>query len=238
MKHLNNHIFKTISKIAKQKKLKVFVIGGFVRDLLLKRKSKDIDIVVVGSGIKFAKALNAELGGKNSVSVFKNFGTAMLKYKSYEIEFVGARKESYNRGSRNPIVEDGSLQDDQNRRDFTINAMAISLNEETYGEFVDPFNGTNDLKNKIIRTPLEPEITFSDDPLRMMRAIRFATQLNFKIEIKTLQALSKQSNRIEIISKERITDELNKIILSPKPSIGFKLLEKTGLLKSGSRQYK
>ncbi len=231
MKHLNNHIFKTISKIAKQKKLKVFVIGGFVRDLLLKRKSKDIDIVVVGSGIKFAKALNAELGGKNSVSVFKNFGTAMLKYKSYEIEFVGARKESYNRGSRNPIVEDGSLQDDQNRRDFTINAMAISLNEETYGEFVDPFNGTNDLKNKIIRTPLEPEITFSDDPLRMMRAIRFATQLNFKIEIKTLQALSKQSNRIEIISKERITDELNKIILSPKPSIGFKLLEKTGLLK-------
>ncbi len=232
MKHyINKDIFRRIAKVAKQENLQVFVIGGFVRDLLLKRSSKDIDIVVVGNGIKFAKALNKELGGKNPISVFKNFGTAMLKYKSYEIEFVGARKESYNRNSRNPIVENGSLQDDQNRRDFTINAMALSLNEETFGNFIDPFDGINDLKNKIIRTPLEPDITFSDDPLRMMRAIRFATQLNFKIEEKTLQALKSQSHRIEIISKERINDELHKIIMSKKPSIGFKLLDQVGLLK-------
>ncbi len=229
--YINKDIFHHISQVATQKKLQVFVIGGFVRDLLLNRPSKDIDIVVVGNGIKFAQALNAKLGGNNPVSVFKNFGTAMLKYKSYEIEFVGARKESYNRNSRNPIVENGSLEDDQNRRDFSINAMAISLNEETFGKFIDPFNGLNDLKNKIIRTPLEPEITFSDDPLRMMRAIRFATQLNFTIEKNTLQALSKQCDRIEIISKERINDELNKIIMSDTPSIGFKLLDKTGLLK-------
>lgn len=229
--YLKNIIFEKVSEIAKQENKKVYVIGGFVRDLLLKRSSKDIDIVVVGSGVEFAEALNKELGGNNALSVFKNFGTAMLKYKSYEIEFVGARKESYNRDSRKPIVENGSLQDDQNRRDFTINAMALSLNKESFGEFVDPFNGISDLESKIIRTPLEPEITFSDDPLRMMRAIRFATQLNFTIEDNTLQAIEKQSDRIHIISKERIVDELNKIIMSDKPSIGFRLLDKTGLLK-------
>ncbi len=230
-KYLEKHIFKIISKVAKQEKKQVFVIGGFVRDILLKRESKDIDIVVVGSGLDFAKALNEKLGGNNSLSVFKNFGTAMLKYKQYELEFVGARKESYKRNSRKPIVEEGSLQDDQNRRDFTINALALSLNEESYGQFVDPFNGLADLDAKIIRTPLEPEITFSDDPLRMMRAIRFATQLDFQIEEKTLQAIENQANRIKIISKERIIEELNKIIMSPVPSIGFKLLDKVGLLK-------
>jgi len=226
---LKHPIFKSISKTADSLGLETYVIGGFVRDLLLQRPSKDIDIVCLGSGIELANQLSKDLNIK-TVSVFKNFGTAMLKYDGWEVEFVGARKESYQRNSRKPIVEDGTLEDDQNRRDFTINAMAICLNANRYGELVDPFKGAEDLKLKVLRTPLDPEITYSDDPLRMMRAIRFSSQLNFEIEKQSLQAISKEKKRIEIVSQERITDELNKIICSPKPSIGFKLLFDTGLL--------
>lgn len=226
---LKNPIFKSIGQVADNMQLETYVIGGFVRDLILKRPSKDIDIVCVGSGIELAKAVAASFGVKK-VSVFKNFGVAMINYNGWEIEFIGARKESYDRNSRKPIVENGTLEDDQNRRDFTINAMAISLNTEKFGELIDPFRGLKDCEEKIIRTPLEPRITFSDDPLRMMRAIRFATQLNFEIEDTTHKALSAEKERIKIISQERITDELNKIILSPVPSIGFKHLFDTGLL--------
>lgn len=229
--HLQHPIFKIISETADQLNQETYVIGGYVRDLILNRPSPDIDVVTVGSGIKLAELVARKLGPSIQVNVFKTYGTAMLKYQSMEVEFVGARKESYNEDSRNPIVEDGTLEEDQNRRDFTINALAICLNSNRFGELVDPFGGIQDIENKILRTPLEPGITFSDDPLRMMRAIRFATQLGFTIEDKTLAAIGKNKNRINIITKERIGEELNKIILSSKPSIGFKLLDKTGLLK-------
>ncbi len=229
-KCLNDPIFNIISQVGESEKMPVFVIGGFVRDALLKRSSKDIDIVALGSGIQIAEKLAERLGPKVRVSVFKNFGTAMLRHGDYEIEFVGARKESYRQNSRKPIVENGTLEDDQNRRDFTINALAISLNKDTYGKLIDPFNGENDLKNKIIRTPLDPDRTFSDDPLRMFRAIRFASQLQFNIEEKTYKSIKKNNDRVKILSRERIIDELNKILLSPKPSIGLKALENTGLL--------
>ncbi len=228
-KHLTHPVFQIISKIITPKKQEAYVIGGFVRDLILQRESKDIDIVIIGSGINLAKAVAKQIGN-TKVSVFKNFGTAMLQYAGSEIEFVGARKESYQRHSRKPIVENGSLNDDQNRRDFTINALAISLHADNYGELLDPFDGLTDLQNKIIRTPLAPDTTFSDDPLRMMRAIRFACQLNFKIEEKSLAAIKKNKNRLKIVSQERIITELNKIMLSDKPSVGFKLLDKTELL--------
>lgn len=228
-KCLQQPIFKILGSVADQTQTEAYVIGGFVRDLFLQRPSKDIDVVVVGSGIQYAEAIAKNLNTK--VAVFKNFGTANLKHQDLEIEFVGARKESYRADSRKPIVEDGSLTDDQLRRDFTINALAIKLNQDNYGELLDPFGGLDDLANKLIRTPLNPEITFSDDPLRMMRAIRFATQLNFNIDLAALQAIKKQKRRIEIVSKERITDELNKIILANKPSIGFRLLFDTGLLQ-------
>lgn len=227
---LNNKIFKLISETAEQEGIRVYVIGGFVRDCLMNRESKDIDIVVEGSGIDFAGILSAKIG-KIKVSYFKNFGTAMFKYNGIEFEFVGARKESYQRNSRKPEVENGSLEDDQLRRDFTINALAISLNKDDFGSLNDPFNGLEDIKDGIIRTPLDPDTTFSDDPLRMLRAIRFATRLDFKIEEKTLEAIKRNNHRIEIISGERISDELNKIILADKPSTGFKILSETGLLK-------
>jgi poly(A) polymerase len=230
-KHLKHPIFTIISKEADRLGQPCFVIGGFVRDILLKRPSPDIDVVTLGSGIELAKAVAKAIGPKTSVSIFKTFGTAMLRYQNLEIEFVGARKESYQPDSRKPIVETGSLEDDQKRRDFTINALAICLNKNRFGEMVDPFCGIDDLKNKIIRTPLEPGITFSDDPLRMMRAVRFSTQLNFIIEEKTLEAISANKDRIKIVSAERVVEELNKIILSDKPSKGFKLLDKTGLLE-------
>lgn len=230
-KHLRHPIFSIISVLADELNQETYVIGGFVRDLLLNRPSPDIDIVTIGSGIQLAERVAKKLGPSIHVSVFKNFGTAMLKYQSLEIEFVGARKESYHENSRKPVVEDGTLEEDQNRRDFTINALAICLNSNRYGELIDPFGGIQDIQNKIIRTPLEPGITFSDDPLRMMRAIRFATQLGFTIEEKTLEAISLNKKRIHIISKERIAEELNKIILAGKPSVGFKLLDKTGLLE-------
>ena len=223
-------IFKTISKIADQIGQPVFVIGGFVRDHILKRETKDIDIVTLGSGIDLANKVSKELNS-SPVKIFKNFGTAMILVNDIEIQFVGARKESYRNDSRNPIVENGTIKEDQNRRDFTVNALAISLNKKSYGEFIDPFNGLIDLKNKVLKTPLNPDITFSDDPLRMMRAIRFCSQLDFKIEDKTLAAIIKNIERIKIVAQERITEEINKIILSDQPSIGFKLLEKTGLLK-------
>ncbi len=231
MKKLKNKIFLQISEVADEMGLETYVIGGFVRDLYLGRPSKDIDIVTIGSGIELAKAVSKQLEPSPRVNVFKNFGTAMLKYKDMEIEFVGARKESYQRDSRKPVVENGTLSDDQNRRDFTINALALGLNASHFEELLDPFDGISDLENKIIKTPLNPDITFSDDPLRMMRAIRFATQLGFEIETETLKAIAKNKDRIEIISGERIIDELNKIILAPKPSVGFKLLEETGLLR-------
>lgn len=227
--HLQNPIFKTLSSIADKHNTEAYVIGGFVRDIFLNRPSKDIDVVVVGSGIEYAEAVGRKLSTK--VAVFKNFGTANIKYQDLEVEFVGARKESYRSDSRKPIVEDGTLADDQLRRDFTINALAINLNAGNFGELLDPFNGMQDLENKLIRTPLDPEITFSDDPLRMMRAIRFATQLNFSIDEAAINAIKSQKQRISIVSKERITDEMNKIILSPKPSIGFKHLFDTGLLQ-------
>lgn len=223
-------IFSQVSETADALGLECYVVGGYVRDLFLERPSKDIDIVVVGSGIEMAQALGRLLGKKAYISVFKNFGTAQVKYHDLEIEFVGARKESYQRNSRKPIVEDGTLEDDQNRRDFTINALAVCLNKERFGELVDPFGGLRDLDEKTIRTPLDPDITFSDDPLRMMRCIRFATQLNFYIEDETFESLVRNKERIEIISKERIADELNKIILSPVPSKGFTELDRSGLL--------
>lgn len=223
-------IFKKISEAADRLGVECYAVGGYVRDIFLSRDSKDIDVVVVGSGISVAEELKKELGKGANLSVFKNFGTAQIKYKNTEVEFVGARKESYNRDSRKPIVEDGTLEDDQNRRDFTINAMAVCLNSERLGELVDPFNGIQDLRDKIIRTPLDPDITFSDDPLRMMRCIRFATQLGFHINDDTFDALCRNKERIEIISKERIADELNKIILSPIPSKGFVELDRCGLL--------
>lgn len=207
-----------------------FVIGGFVRDCILGRDTHDIDIVVQGSGIEFARKFARSLGDNIPVSIFRNFGTAMVKFQEGEIEFVGARKESYRRDSRKPVVEDGTLEDDQNRRDFTINAMAISLNKDNYGELVDPFNGLNDIENKVLKTPLEPAQTFSDDPLRMMRAIRFASELGFTIDEVTLEGIKKSAFRISIVSKERITDELNKILLIAKPSVGLILLDETGLM--------
>jgi len=227
---LTHPIFEIIRLTAEQNNLKAYAIGGYVRDLLLKRPSKDIDFVVEGDGPAFAQAVAKNLPSKTKVTIFKNFGTAMLHYADYDIEFVGARKESYSRHSRKPEVVPGTIEDDQKRRDFTINALAISMNSENYGELIDPFNGITDLENGLIRTPLAPEETYSDDPLRMMRAIRFATQLNFYIEENSLNAITEQASRIEIISGERITDELNKIILSKTPSKGFKLLDKTGLL--------
>lgn len=227
--HLQNSIFKQLSVLAEETNVEIYVIGGFVRDIFLSRASKDIDILVIGNGIEFAEAAGRML--KSKVSVFKSFGTAMLRHGELEIEFVGARKESYRLDSRKPIVEDGTLKDDQLRRDFTINAMAIALNAHNYGMLVDPFNGINDLEQKIIRTPLDPKDTFSDDPLRMLRAIRFATQLDFSIDNAALEAIKQNSERIKIVSAERITDELNKIILSKKPSNGFKYLFDTGLLK-------
>ena len=226
--NLGHPVFKVLADIAAENHIEAYVIGGYVRDIFLKRPSKDIDIVVLGNGIDFAERAGNVL--KSKVAVFKNFGTAMLKYRDLELEFVGARKESYRSDSRKPIVENGTIEDDQLRRDFTINALAISLNPDNFGDLVDPFNGVQDIENKLIRTPLDAEITFSDDPLRMMRAIRFATQLGFDIDGQALDAIKKQKERISIVSKERITDELNKIILSPIPSIGFKYLFDTGLL--------
>ncbi|CAI8286477.1 MAG: Multifunctional CCA protein [Polaribacter sp. SA4-10] len=224
-------IFSVISKASKLLAIDSYVIGGFVRDFFLKRgTAKDIDIVAVGSGIELAEKVASLLPNKPKVQVFKTYGTAMLRYKDVEIEFVGARKESYSEESRNPEVSEGSLADDQNRRDFTINALALSLNELTFGDLLDPFNGVEDLVNKNIKTPLNPDITYSDDPLRMMRAIRFASQLNFTIESNSLSAIAKNSSRLKIITRERIIDELNKIMLSVKPSIGFLHLEETGLL--------
>jgi len=231
-KAITSEIFEYITKASSQLGLESYVIGGFVRDFLLKRDSgaKDIDIVTIGSGIELAKQVAILLPDRPKVQVFKTYGTAMLRFGDIEVEFVGARKESYTKESRNPLVEEGTLQDDQNRRDFTINAMALSLNENSFGDLLDPFNGVDDLENGIIKTPLNPDITYSDDPLRMMRAVRFATQLNFTIEQNSLEAITKNASRIEIITKERIVDELHKILLSKKPSIGFKHLEKTNLL--------
>lgn len=230
-KKLNHKIFQVISEVADNMQLETYVIGGFVRDIFLHRPSKDIDIVTVGNGIALAQKVSEQLKTKPQVHVFKNFGTAMLKYKDLEIEFVGARKESYQSDSRKPTVESGTIEDDQNRRDFTINALALGLNAHNFGILVDPFNGIKDLENKIIRTPLDPDITFSDDPLRIMRAIRFSTQLGFEIHDQTLRSIAKNKDRIRIVSGERIIEEINKIILSDKPSTGFKLMEETGLLE-------
>ena len=227
---LNEPIFKLIQQSSDELNVDTYAIGGYVRDFFLERKSKDIDVVTLGKSIDLANLLHQKLGEEAHLSVFKNFGTAQIKYHDLEIEFVGARKESYNHNSRNPIVEDGSLEDDQNRRDFTINAIAIGLSKNNFGKLLDPFNGLNDLTNKLLKTPLNPDITYSDDPLRMMRAIRFASQLNFQIDEPSFEAISKNKNRIKIISAERIADEINKIILSQKPSVGFKLLLNSGLL--------
>lgn len=228
---LDQDIFHIISSIADKLGVECYVVGGYVRDIFLQRKSNDIDVVVVGSGIQIATELKNSLGKKAHVSIFRNFGTAQVKYKGLEIEFVGARKESYTRGSRKPIVENGSLEDDQNRRDFTINALAICLNKARFGELVDPFDGIYDMEDGIIRTPLDPDITFSDDPLRMLRCIRFATQLNFFIEEETFDALERNAERIKIISGERIEEELNKIIMTSTPSKGFVDLHRCGLLQ-------
>jgi len=227
---LNEPIFKLIQQASDELNVDSYAIGGYVRDFFLERKSKDIDVVTLGKSIDLANLLHQKLGEEAHLSVFKTFGTAQIKYHDLEIEFVGARKESYNHNSRNPIIEDGSLEDDQNRRDFTINAIAIGLSKNNFGKLLDPFNGLNDLTNKILKTPLNPDITYSDDPLRMMRAIRFASQLNFQIDEPSFEAISKNKNRIKIISAERIADEINKIILSQKPSVGFKLLLNSGLL--------
>ena len=228
---LHHNIFKIISDAAQDLSMDSYVIGGFVRDYFLNRgDAKDIDIVAIGSGIELAEKVSEKLDKKTKVKIFKTYGTAMLRYDDIEIEFVGARKESYNEDSRNPIVENGTLEDDQNRRDFTINALALNLDKNNFGNLLDPFSGLSDLEKGIIKTPLDPDITYSDDPLRMMRAIRFATQLKFKIEDASLNAITKNKDRIEIITKERIVVELNKILESTKPSVGFKLLEKTGLL--------
>ena len=230
LNHISAEPFRLISDAADELGVEAYVIGGYVRDIFLNRPSKDIDVVAVGSGIELARRVAKKLGKKACLSVFKNFGTAQVKAGDLELEFVGARKESYSHDSRKPVVEDGTLEDDQNRRDFTINALALCLNKERYGELVDPFGGLDDLEELTIRTPLDPDITFSDDPLRMMRAIRFATQLGFFIDPDTFDAIVRNRKRIAIISKERIVDELNKMILSPKPSIGFDLLDKSGLL--------
>ncbi len=227
---LKHPIFQILSDIAAEKGIEAYVIGGYVRDLLLHRPSKDIDIVVHGNGIELAEAAAKRLGNL-TVSVFKNFGTAMFRYKRMEIEFVGARKESYRSDSRKPVVEEGTIEDDQKRRDFTINALAISLNPADYGTLIDPFDGLQHLEDRLIKTPLEPGITFSDDPLRMMRAIRFASQLNFRIEAETFQAIADYKDRLPIVSTERIMDEFNKIMLSPEPSKGILLLDKAGLLE-------
>jgi tRNA nucleotidyltransferase/poly(A) polymerase len=228
---LKQEIFNTVSKAADELEYPTFVIGGFVRDAIMERNQpKDIDIVCLGSGIKLAKKVASLLSPEPQIQVFKNFGTAMLKHNDLELEFVGARKESYRKESRKPIVENGTLEDDQNRRDFTINAMAIQLNNKDFGKLIDPFDGITDIKNKTLKTPLDPSITYSDDPLRMVRAIRFACQLQFEIEALSLKAIKENAERITIVSQERITQELNKIILSKKPSIGFKLLFDTGLL--------
>ena len=226
---LSNPIFRRISRLADEQGVQAFVVGGYVRDHYLRRPSTDIDVVVVGSGIALAEALARELKAK--VSVFKTFGTAMVRARNVEVEFVGARRESYTRDSRKPEVEPGTLADDQRRRDFTINAMAWSLNGDTFGELVDPFDGMSDLEECIIRTPCDPDVTFSDDPLRMMRAVRFASQLGFTIEEETFEAIRCNAERIRIVSRERIVTELNKIVLSPVPSMGFELLELTGLLE-------
>ena len=228
---LEHPVFKTIGAVADRSSVKAYVVGGYVRDLILKRDSKDIDFVCVGNGIDLAEAVARELGPRVKVNVFRNFGTAQIVFDDLDLEFVGARKESYRTDSRKPVVEDGSLEDDQRRRDFTINAMAISLNSGSWGELLDPFDGMGDLKRKIIRTPLDPTITFSDDPLRMMRAVRFASQLNFDIDADTFAGLTTQAERLKIVSAERIVDELNKIIMSPLPSYGFKLLFHSNLLK-------
>ncbi len=228
---LDNPIFNTITKASENINTDSYVIGGFVRDYILQRgNAKDIDIVAIGSGIDLAKEVSKLLSGNPKIQIFKTYGTAMLKIDDIEVEFVGARKESYTEDSRNPRVENGTLEEDQNRRDFTINALALRLSNHNFGDILDPFGGLEDLKSKIIRTPLDPDITYSDDPLRMMRAIRFATQLNFKIESASLKAITRNKDRIKIITNERIVDELNKILLSTKPSVGFKLLEQTGLL--------
>ncbi len=228
---LTNNIFQIIGKSADELGLETYVIGGFVRDFFLNRgTAKDIDIVAIGSGIELAKKVASNLKGEPKISVFKNFGTAMIKHNGIELEFVGARKESYDRDSRNPAVESGTLQDDQMRRDFTINALAFSINSKTFGDLKDPFQGITDLENKLLRTPLDPDTTYSDDPLRMMRAVRFATQLGFTIALPSLQSITDNKERLKIISQERIVDELNKIMLTPKPSLGFSLLHKTGLL--------
>lgn len=230
---IRHKIFTLISEVAAEMKLDVYVVGGFVRDFFMGRPSTDIDIVVVGSGIDLAREVAGRIGSKTDVNVYKNFGTAMINYydqKKWQLEFVGARKESYRMDSRKPVVEEGTLEDDQNRRDFTINAMAISLKKDEYGKLIDPFSGLRDLDRRILRTPRDPNVTFSDDPLRMMRAIRFAAQLEFKIESFTYQAIKRNRDRINIISKERIIDELTKIIMSPEPSAGFHLLHDSGLL--------
>lgn len=229
--HLHNPIFTKISDVSAELQIQSYVVGGFVRDIFLKRTNKDIDVVTLGNGIELAEKTAYSISPKITVSVFKNFGTAMFRHKDIDYEFVGARKESYIETSRKPFVEVGSLEDDQNRRDFTINALALSLQKENFGELIDPFNGVEDIANKIIRTPLNPDITFSDDPLRMMRAIRFATQLHFTIEAQTYEALSRNKERLLIVSVERIMDEFNKIMQTPQPSKGIDLLEKTGLLE-------
>ena len=228
---LKEEIFKLIGSCADDLGVDAFAIGGFVRDMIIGRKSKDIDVVTIGKGIELASKVHSKLGEDAKLATFKTFGTAQVKWHDIEIEFVGARKESYNRQSRKPVVEDGSLTDDQNRRDFTINALAVGLSKNNYGKLLDPFHGIEDLKQGIIRTPLDPSITYSDDPLRMMRAIRFATQLDFKIEERSLQAISENKERISIVSKERIAEELNKMILAQVPSNGFKILFDTGLLQ-------
>lgn len=228
---LKGEIFSILAQVAEEQNIRAYVIGGYVRDLIMKRPSKDIDIVVLGSGIQFAHAFAAVLPGEKNVTFFKNFGTAQVLYNGYEIEFVGARKESYNRNSRKPVIEEGTLEDDQNRRDFTINAMGISINKSDYGTLIDPFEGRKDIQIKTIKTPLAPAQTFSDDPLRMMRAIRFASQLGFEIDSNTLNGIKSNAERIKIVSQERITDELNKIILSTRPSVGFHYLFDTGLLE-------
>ncbi|MCU0455332.1 MAG: CCA tRNA nucleotidyltransferase [Bacteroidales bacterium] len=230
---LNDKIFRLLSEVVTTENVRAYVIGGWVRDCLLKREhnDKDIDIVVVGSGMEIARKAAKKIDPRIKVTIYRNFGTAMFRYGEYDLEFVGARKESYDRGSRKPVVENGTLRDDQERRDFTINTMAISINEDTFGEFLDPFDGLSDLKNKIIRTPLDPDRTFSDDPLRMMRAIRFASQLGFKIEEKTFSSIAANAGRIRIVSGERIITELNKIMMCNHPSTGFMMLERTGLLR-------
>lgn len=228
---LDRDIFKTIGRVADHLHMECYVVGGYVRDLFLERASNDIDVVVVGSGIRVAEELKGQLGRKAHLSVFRNFGTAQVKYRDLEVEFVGARKESYSHDSRKPHVEDGTLEDDQNRRDFTINALAICLNHDRFGELVDPFDGVYDMEDGIIRTPLDPDITFSDDPLRMLRCIRFATQLNFYIEDETFDALGRNAERIKIISGERVMEELNKIMATPTPSKGFVDLHRCGLLQ-------